>query len=71
MFRLLQSGTPEDIQSVKDIQVATAVLSGDILLKYISPSGCMYSVLENASTGTMHTGAFRKMNILACAQLRK
>jgi hypothetical protein len=50
VFRLLQSGKPEDIQSVKDTQVATAVLSGDIQLKNISPSGCIYSVLENAST---------------------
>lgn len=72
MFRLLHSGTPEDTQSVKDIQVATAVLSGDIPLKYISPSGCIYSVLENAITGsTVHTGALRKMNILACVQRRK
>ena len=50
MFRLLQSGTPENMQSVKDTQFATAVLPGDIPLKNISPRGCIYSVLENVST---------------------
>lgn len=72
MFRLLQPGTPEDIQSVKDTQVATAVLSGDIPLKYLSTSGYTYSVLENAiARNAVHTGALRKMNRLACVQRRK
>jgi len=68
VFRLLYSGTPGNIQPIKDIHVTTAVLSGDIPLKNFSPPGCIYSVLENASTRTLHTGALRKMNILACVQ---
>ena len=48
MFCLLQSGMPESIQSVKDIQVTTTVLSGDTSFKNISPPGCIYSVLESA-----------------------
>jgi hypothetical protein len=50
VFCLLQSGKHGNIQSVKDIQISTTVLSGDIPLKNISPPGCIYSVLENAST---------------------
>jgi hypothetical protein len=50
VIRVLQSGTPENIQSVKNTQVSTAVLSREIPFKNISPSGFIYSVLKNGST---------------------
>jgi hypothetical protein len=55
VFLLLHSGKPEIIQSVKYIQVATVVLSGDIPLKTLVLQAVFIQCSRMPVEETLHT----------------